>query len=126
MGKAKQIFYKSLEQFQKHNDTIGMIYTLEGLASLAVQEERAETAVSLFAWADMTRQMEKNGRSRSEQEDVNRDITRLQDMLDKNAYAAAHVAGQTMTMAQAITHALGDGHARGDENRNSSFGYGTG
>ena len=56
----------------------------------------------------MTRHLNNNSRAQSEQTDVDRDMARLLEMIDKEAYAAAYAAGQAMTMAQAIAHALGD------------------
>jgi predicted ATPase/DNA-binding SARP family transcriptional activator len=108
LAQAKEIFSKSQQQFSKSGDLIGIICALEGLASLAVQQEQPETAVRLFAWADMTRHLNKTNRTQFEQTDVDRDMAHLLEMIDKEAYAAAYAAGQAMTMAQAIAHALGD------------------
>ena len=75
---------------------------------MAVQQGHLETAVRLFAWADRTRQMEKDSRPPLEQTAIDRDLATLSDRLDMDTYATAHDIGQRMTMAQAITHALGD------------------
>jgi predicted ATPase/DNA-binding SARP family transcriptional activator len=103
---AQQTFIKSLHQFKEVGGVIGVVYTLEGLASLAVKEAQAERAVCLFAWADKTRKSIKDPRPPVEQEDVERDIVTVLEMIGDEAYATAYAEGETMTMEQAISCAL--------------------
>ncbi|MBE2225448.1 MAG: tetratricopeptide repeat protein, partial [Anaerolineae bacterium] len=106
IGQAYRVFVKSLQQFKEADGINGVVYALEGLASLAVKEAQAERAVCLFAWADKTRKSIQNPRPHIEQEDVDRDIVTILEMIDEEAYAVAHAEGEMRTMEQAIACAL--------------------
>jgi hypothetical protein len=106
LARASNFFVKSLRQFQKMEYKIGVDYTLEGLASLAVSQKQAAQAVRLFAWTEATRAAMQNPRPPIEQVDVERDMAAIREMLDEEAYAAACAEGKAMTMGEAITYAL--------------------
>ncbi len=58
MGEAYQahtIFEKCQEQFKEIEQMSGVIFSTEGLASLALSQGQAEKAARLFGWADATR-----------------------------------------------------------------------
>ncbi len=106
---AKQLFSKSYQNFKKINEYTGIIYSLEGLASLAVQHAQAEKGVRLFAWADAWRRKINDPRPPIEQTDVDRDIALILEMIDEETYAAAYTAGAAMTAEQISAYALEDG-----------------
>jgi tetratricopeptide (TPR) repeat protein len=101
-GRAWQIFMESQQNFVQAGETGGVIFALEGIASLAVNREQAERAVRLFAWADTTRESFQNFRPPVEQADVDLDISFILEMIDEEEYAAAYSEGKEMTMEQAI------------------------
>ena len=103
---AHRVFVKSLHQFKEVDSLIGVVYTLEGFASLAVKKGQVERAVRLFAWADKIRKSTKSPRPQVEQEDVERDIVTILEMIDDGAYATAYTEGETMTMEQVVAYAL--------------------
>ena len=82
------------------------VQSLEGLASLATQQNQPERAVRLFAWADAIREAIGDPRSPAAQADVDRDFAQIQTQLDEVAIEAAQVEGRAMTMEQAIELAL--------------------
>ena len=109
LTKAKQIFSKSYQNFKKINVYTGIVYSLEGLASLAVQHAQAEKGVRLFAWADAWRRKINDPRPPIEQVDVDRDIALILKMIDEETYATAYADGAAMTLEQISAYALADG-----------------
>jgi len=103
---ARAVLEKSLRLFQKMGSLDGMIFTLEGFASLAVRQELPDLAARLFAWSDATRFANQDSRPPVEQGDINRDLVQIIDMIGKEAYSAAYAAGKAMTLEQAIATAL--------------------
>ena len=105
---SKQLLSKSYQNFKKINEYTGIIYSLEGLASLAVQHAQAEKGVRLFAWADVRRRKINDPRPSIEQADVDRDIALILEMIDEETYAAAYADGAAMTLEQMTAYVLGD------------------
>ena len=83
-----------------------MVWTLEGLASLAVAQGHYERAVRLLAWADSVRGAGGDPRPPVEQADVDRDFAVIRSQLDEATIEAARAKGQAMTVEQAIAYAL--------------------
>jgi predicted ATPase/class 3 adenylate cyclase/Tfp pilus assembly protein PilF len=106
LAQARHFFLKSLRKFREMEYKIGVDFTLEGLASLAVSQKQAARAVRLFAWTEATRKTMQNPRPPIEQADVERDMAAIREMIDEEAYAAAYAEGKTMTMEKAIACAL--------------------
>lgn len=105
---AHQVFTKSLKQFNDVQEQIGVVFTLEGFASLAVTQKQAERAVRLFAFADQMRVALHDPRPFSEQADVERDLAAIREMIDQNTFDAAYAAGQALTIDEALAYALED------------------
>ena len=108
LAQAKQKFVQSQQLFKKSNNIIGVVYSLEGLASFSVHREQPEKAVRLLAWADVTRKAIHDTRPAVEQADVDKDLVIIRDMIDEQTFAAAYAEGKTLTMDQAIALALRD------------------
>jgi tetratricopeptide (TPR) repeat protein len=102
---AQETFAEVQQRFREMGSKIGVVYALEGLASLAVQQHEWERAVRLYAWADATRTTIGDQRPPVEQTEVDRDYTTLRAQLSDEAISTATAAGQTMTMEQAVVYA---------------------
>jgi tetratricopeptide (TPR) repeat protein len=102
VARAYEVFVKSLMQFKETNIISGVVFSMEGLASLATQLGQFDRAVQLFAWTDATRKATHDRRPCAEQADVDRDMAVLRQKLGEDATADAYAAGQAMTMAQAF------------------------
>lgn len=105
LAEARQIFTKSVRQFYDVQEHIGVVYTLEGFASLAVRQEQPERAVCLLAFADRRRVELHDPRPFSEQEDVDRDLAIIRQMVDKAAFDTAYTAGTAMTTEEVMAYA---------------------
>ncbi len=99
---AREAFKISLRQAQGGEIVIGVIYTIEGFASLLVNQELASRATCLFAWADAMREKIRDRRPPIEQKSVERDLATIRSHLDDMAFEKAHQTGRTMTTEQAI------------------------
>jgi len=103
---ARQMFVESQARFSLSNTPVGVIYSLEGLTSLAVHQGHLENVARLFGWADSMRQSIGDLRPPVEQEEVDTDITAIIEQIGKDAFASAYEDGKTLTMDEAIALAL--------------------
>jgi hypothetical protein len=103
---AKEMFGFCLQQFQKANNIIGLIYAIEGLASMSVNQGQAERAVRLFAWADAMREEIGDHRPPVEQASVERDLAVIHSKLNDSDFAKLSTEGQAMTVEEAVALAL--------------------
>jgi len=103
---AKEMFHLSIQQFQKANNVIGVVYAIEGLASLHVNKNQPELATQLFAWADTMREKINDRRPPVEQASVEKDLAVIYSKLDDVEFANLSVEGRTLTLEQAIALAL--------------------
>jgi predicted ATPase len=106
LEEAHQIFTKSLRQFNEVREQIGVVFTLEGFASLAVKRKQADRAARLFAFTARARMQLDNPRPFSEQADVARDMVAIREMIDEETFDAAYVEGKVMTLEEAMAYAL--------------------
>ncbi len=105
---AHEIFRESIHRAQKADLIIALVFAVEGLASLYVNQDHPERATQLFAWADMMRDKIGNHRPPVEQASVEKDLAIIRSQLDDTAYENAIKIGRTMTVEQAIALALED------------------
>ena len=104
---TRDFFEQSMQHFTKTNEKIGIVFTVEGLASLALLQERPQQAVRLVAWADMIREtVINNPRPPAEQADMDRELAKVCAQLGDAAFTAAQSAGRRMSMDEAIAYAL--------------------
>ncbi len=108
LASARLGFNNSLKRSHYIGGTIGTVFVLEGLASLALAESRPERAASLFAWADEMRRMISHTRPANEQAEVDRNLAAIRLQLDEAAMQAAEAAGSAMTLEEAVRYALND------------------
>jgi tetratricopeptide (TPR) repeat protein len=105
-AQAVEVFRWSVQQFQKANNMIGLVYVLEGFATLYTNHGQPERAARLFAWADVTRDKIGDHRPPVEQASVERDLLVVRSKLDDLAFETLSVQGRSMTVEQAIALAL--------------------
>lgn len=105
---AREMFKISIRDTQKAGLMIGIVFAIEGLASLNVNQRRPEPAARLFTWADAMRGKIGDHRPPVEQASVERDLAIIRSQLDHTAYENATKIGRTMNLEQAIALALED------------------
>ncbi len=103
---AKERFGFSIQQFHKVNNMIGMVYTIEGLASLNVNRGKYQLAIRLFAWADATREKMGDHRPPVEQASVEKDLAVIHSKIDDAEFTRLSAEGRTMSVEKAIALAL--------------------
>jgi len=103
---AKEMLTLAIQQFQKANNLIGVVYAIEGLVSLNVNQEHFEPAAQLFAWTDAMREKIGDQLPPVEQNSVERDLAVIHSRLNDEEFASLSANGHTMTLEQAIALAL--------------------
>jgi len=106
LASARELLEQSMRHFTRTNEKIGIIFTIEGLARLALKQEQPDQALCLITWADATRETIDNPRPQPEQADVDRDLAAIRAQLDEAAFAAVQAKGWAMSMDEAIACAL--------------------
>ena len=104
--KARALFADNIQNTQKANLTIALVYTIEGLASLYVSQNQPEHAAQLFAWTDAMRNNIGDHRPPIEQASVERDLSVIHSKLNDAEFANLSAQGRTMTVEHAIALAL--------------------
>jgi tetratricopeptide (TPR) repeat protein len=100
IAQERETFEINLREVQKHEDVGGLIYSIEGLASLNVNQEQLERAVRLFAWADAMRE---KPRPPVEQASIERDLAVIHTKLNEAGFAQLSEEGRAMTLEQAVS-----------------------
>jgi class 3 adenylate cyclase len=95
-------------QEHKLADGRGVAVFLEGLARAAVVREQADRAARLFGAAASLREALGTPRPLTERDDYEAHVTEAGAQLGPEAFAAAWIAGSTMTLEQAVEYALED------------------
>jgi predicted ATPase/class 3 adenylate cyclase len=104
--KARALFAANIQSTQKANLTIALVYTIEGVASLHVNQNQPERAARLFAWTDAMRQRIGDHRPPMEQASVERDLAVIHSKLTDSDFANLSTEGKAMTIDEAIALAL--------------------
>jgi tetratricopeptide (TPR) repeat protein len=107
---ARSVLIEAQRNFKDGGVTIGVIYTLEALASLSVINGQPEAAARLLAWADAAREEIDDTRPPVEQVAVDRDLATIRVQLGDEAFTAAQAEGRAMSMDEAIACALREDH----------------
>jgi tetratricopeptide (TPR) repeat protein len=100
--KAGALFADNIQSTQKANLTIALVYTVEGLASLYVNQSQPERAARLFAWADAMRERIGDQRPPVEQASVERDLAVIHSTLNEATFEKLSTEGRAMTTDQVI------------------------
>ena len=109
-ARARSMWMEAQQGFKDTGNKLGIAFVLEGLASLAVLQGQPEGAASLFAWADVTREIVGDLRPAVEQADVDRDLAVIHTQLDEAAFAEAQSAGRAMSIEEAIALGIESTH----------------
>ena len=104
---SRQRFEQALQRFNGSGWKIGVIYTVEGLASLEVVQTQLKRAVLLLGWAEAIRKEIDNRRPPVEQADIDFVLSKIRAGMDDDSFHTAWAEGQTLTIEQAVTLALG-------------------
>lgn len=105
-SKAKELFESCILQFQKANIGTGLVFAIEGLASLYTVQRQLERATRLFAWADVQRARGGDHRPPVEQGSVERDLELIRSQLEDEEFNSIWSQGCGMTLEEAITCAV--------------------
>jgi len=109
LTEARQVFSETTHEFQKDGHIIGVVESLQCIASLYVAVGKAENAARLIGWADTTREKTGNTRPFLEQADVDRDVAAIVAKIGKTAFEEAYDTGRAMTLDEAVDYALEGG-----------------
>lgn len=107
ISSAHESFLDCIRRAQKADSKIVLVYAIEGVASLHVQEGSVERAAALFAWADKMRDTIGDHRPPVEQNSVRRDLEVIRTRLDNSTYDEACQTGRALTMEKATAYAMG-------------------
>jgi predicted ATPase/class 3 adenylate cyclase len=103
---AREMFEDSIRDMQKADLVIGLVFAIEGLASLSNHQGQAERAAQLFAWADAMREKIGDHRPPVEQASVERDLAVIHSKMNDTDFARFSAEGQAMTVEEAVALAL--------------------
>jgi len=106
ISKAAEIFQFWLQRSYQSKDIDLVIYTLEGLASLYVNQAQFERATRLFAWTNMMRVNMDNQNPPVEQASIEKDLAVIHSKVDDTQFADLFAKGRALTTEQAIGIAL--------------------
>jgi len=106
ISEARKIFAETAQEFQKNKETMGVVFTLEGMAGLFVAIGNPKNAARLIGWADVRRKEISNPRPQLEQRDVDKVIAACISKMGEVAFADTYVEGQGMTLDEAVALAL--------------------
>jgi predicted ATPase len=110
-AQAYRLFVQGQKRFAEGARKIGVAYVMEGMASLAVMQNKFDKAVRIFAWTNKTREEIDEHLQPVEQADVDRDFAVIRSHLGDAMIETAYAAGHAMTMEQAIALATEDDYA---------------
>jgi non-specific serine/threonine protein kinase len=103
---ARVMFEDSVQHTHKAGLTIALVFAIEGLASLSVDQNQPERAAKLFAWADAMRIQIGDKRPFMEQNSVDSDLALIHATIDDIEYARLSAEGRSMPVEDAIILAL--------------------
>ena len=109
LSNARDIFNQTAQSFRKDQNTIGVVYMLEGMASIYIALRKPELAAQLIGWADGTRERIINERPFLEQVDVDKNIAAIMAKIGSSAFEVAYDDGRGMSMDDAMELALKEG-----------------
>ena len=89
---------------------IGLVYAIEGVASMSVNQKQLERAVLLFAWADAMREKIGDRRPPVEQASVEHDLEIIHSEVNDSDFARLCAEGQKTDRLIQILTRLGADH----------------
>jgi tetratricopeptide (TPR) repeat protein len=106
ISEAHHTFSEIAQSFQNNGNTIGVVFTLEGMAGLSITLGEPERAARLIGWADATRKKIQDTRPRLEQEDVDKIIAACIAARGETSFTESYDEGQKMSLEEAVSYAL--------------------
>ena len=106
LTEARDRFVETAQDFQKDKNTIGVIYTLEGMAGLYVATNKPAIAARLIGWTDAERKTIGDTRPVLERADVDKIIAACLAKMGEVAFSDAYDEGQEMSLDEAVAYAL--------------------
>jgi predicted ATPase/transcriptional regulator with XRE-family HTH domain len=106
LERAHTVFSTVTRRFEAADVVIGVIYALEGIASLSARTGNTAHAVQLFAWAEATRAAVGDLRPPVLQPPIERDLAALRAQLDATGFEEAWAAGGALAKEEALALAL--------------------
>ena len=103
---ASRMFEKSIQDTRISGLTIALVYAVEGLASLNVNQGQFARATQLFAWTDAMREKIGDHRPLVEQDSVECDLVLIHSKVADSDFASLSAEGLRMTVEEAVTLAL--------------------
>jgi predicted ATPase len=107
IAKAREKFEMILQKFHQDDNVIGVVYTLEGFASLHLNQGQPERASRLIGWTDFMRDEIGSHRPPIEQADIDKWIAACLALIGENVFSDAYDDGKKMSTEEAVTYALG-------------------
>jgi predicted ATPase/DNA-binding XRE family transcriptional regulator len=104
--KTRDIFSETVRDFFHDKNVDGVVFTLEGIASLSIAVGKPEIAAQLIGWADAKREQISDARPQIEQQNVDKIIAACLAKMGKVAFSDAYEKGQAMTLDEAVSYAL--------------------
>jgi tetratricopeptide (TPR) repeat protein len=108
ISKATEVFQLWLQRSYQSKDIDLVIYTLEGLASLYVNQVQFERATQLFAWTNMMRVNMDNQNPPIEQASIEKDLAVIHSKVNDTQFAELFAKGRALTTEQAVAFALNE------------------
>lgn len=105
-AQAKEKFILSTKGFQEGGVLIGVVFVVEGLARLCINQNQPERAARLFAWTDATRDKIDDHRWPVEKNSVDKDLAVIHSKVSDDKFTKLYEEGRAMTTEQAIALAL--------------------
>jgi non-specific serine/threonine protein kinase len=106
---ARRVFVETTQEFQKDRYIVGLVFTLQCMASLYFAAGKAENAARLIGWADRTREEIGDTPPASEQAEVDRLLAAVVTRLGRAAFEEAYDKGCAMTADEAVAFAIEEG-----------------
>jgi predicted ATPase/DNA-binding XRE family transcriptional regulator len=103
---ARVFFVDSIHNAHLVGSTGILVFAVEGIASLYVDQNQSKRATQLLAWADAMREKLGDRRPPVEQNSVDRDFATIHSKLNDADFAKLSEQGRAMTVEQAIELAL--------------------
>ena len=103
---AREIFAETTREALIDKDDGGVVFTLQGMASLYVALGKHEIAARLIGWADTTLEKINDFRLPLEQADVDKIIAACVAKMGEAAFSDAYDDGQKMSLDKAVVYAL--------------------
>jgi hypothetical protein len=107
--KARAEFTDAIQRLHNANRIDIIVWAIEGIASLHVNQGQLERATRLFAWADAMHEKVGHHRPPVEQASIERDLVVIRTRLEEAEFAKFSEEGRAMALEQAIALALEPG-----------------